>query len=159
MVKPIPERCHSITPYLIVKDGAAAIELYGKAFDADEIYRLTGPDGSSVMHAEIKIGDSVVFLAGVSGPMEVAYPQGEQWPSVVVHLYVQDADATWQRAVDAGCEGKSPPADMFWGDRMGKLIDPFGHHWSIAQHIEDVSPEEISRRAAELFAQHSGPSQ
>jgi PhnB protein len=152
MVQPIPDRFHSITPYLIVSDGAAAIDFYVKAFGATELYRMPGPDGKSVMHAEIQIGDSVVMLAGSAPWMDIAVPQGNQWPPVSIHIYVEDAHAAWKQAVAAGCKELAPLTDMFWGDRFGKLGDPFGHHWSIAQHIEDVSPEEMDNRAAAAFA-------
>jgi uncharacterized glyoxalase superfamily protein PhnB len=151
MVKPIPDRFHSITPYLIVSDGAAAIDFYVKAFGATEVYRMPGPDGKSVMHAELQIGDSVVMLAGSVPWMNVAVPQGDQWPTVSIHLYVEDANAAWQKAIAAGCKELAPLTDMFWGDRFGKLADPFGQHWSIAQHIEDVTPEEMSKRGAEAM--------
>lgn len=151
-VKAVPDRCHTVTPYLMVKDGAEAIEFYKKAFRAEEISRMPGPDGKSVMHAELKIGDSMIFLAGEFPGMDVAWNMPGQWPTVTLHLYLEDAEAFFQHAAGSGCTVLQPLEDMFWGDRFGKLADPFGHHWSVAQHIEDVSPEELARRAEQAFA-------
>jgi uncharacterized glyoxalase superfamily protein PhnB len=156
MPKAVPDHLRTVTPYLIVKDAAKAIEFYGKAFGATERARMFGPDGKSIMHAEINIGDSVVYLAGDFPGMEVAWPSEKQWPAVVIHLQVENADAAFKRAVDAGCRVVMPLADMFWGDRYGRLADDYGQHWAIAQHLEDLSPEEMTRRMNEMFAK-SGP--
>ena len=152
MVRAIPEGYSTVTPYLIVPDGAAAIEFYSKAFGAVEQSRMTGPDGKSVLHAELKIGDSMIMLSGTCEGMETVWPQEGQWPPVTMHLYVEDAAAIWQQALEAGCQATRDLADMFWGDRMGKLIDPFHQHWSIAQHIEDVPPEEMKSRQEKFMA-------
>ena len=145
-VAPIPEGFQSITPSLVVKDGNAAIDLYKKAFGAEEVMRMRSPSGG-LMHGEIRIGNSVVMLSdewpdhGMKAPVRGHNSGG-------LHLYVADADKAYQRALDAGCQSIMPPSDMFWGDRYGKVIDPFGHIWGLATHIEDVSPEECARRAA-----------
>lgn len=145
-VSPIPDRFHSITPSIIVKDPDAAIELYKKAFGAEEVMCLRSP-GGAVMHAELKIGDSVFMLGGewpdhgMKAPAENHYSSG-------LNLYVADADKAFQRAIDAGCQQVMPPSDMFWGDRSAKVKDPFGHHWGLATHVENVAPEECERRAA-----------
>ena len=151
-VQPIPDRCRSITPYLIVPDAAAAIEFYKSAFGAVEVGRLTMPDGS-VCHAEIMVGDSLLMLAGGNAAMKVAWPEEGEWPTVTIHHYVEDVDAAWQRAVDAGAKPVMPLTQMFWGDRYGQLADPFHHRWSLAQHVEDVSFEEMQKRGNEMFKQ------
>lgn len=145
-VSPIPDGFHTVTPYLVVKDAAKAIEFYKKAFGAEEIVRMPGPDGK-VMHAELRIGTSMVMLGDEHPDYGATGPTGEQ-RYASFHLYVPNADAAFKRAIDCGCTMKVPLMDMFWGDRFGKLVDPFGHHWSIATHVEDVSPEECARRAA-----------
>ena len=152
-VKPIPDGYGTVTPYLVVKGAAEAIEFYKKALGAEEVLRMPAPDGS-LMHAEIKIGDSIVML-GDEFPGAEGYgsPATLGGTSVNLFLYVEDADAAFQQAVDAGAKVLAPMADMFWGDRYGKLRDPFGHDWGIATHKEDVSPEEMGKRAEEFFAQ------
>jgi len=144
-VKPIPDGYHSVTPYLIVRGGAEAIEFYKKAFGAEERFRMPGP-GGKVMHAEIQIGDSVVMLGDEWPEMGVKSPHSLGGPGVSVMLYVTDVDASFKQATAAGAKAKQPPTDMFWGDRYGKLTDPFGHEWGIATHIEDVAPDEMERR-------------
>jgi PhnB protein len=148
-VKAIPDGFHTISPHLTVKNGEQAIEFYKKAFGA-EVNRVTkGPDGS-LMHADLRIGDSMLMLNDEFPDWKVLGPQALGGTPVTVHLYVQDADAAWKRAVDAGCTVKMPLQDQFWGDRYGQLVDPFGHQWSIASHIEDPTPEEIQKRMANM---------
>jgi PhnB protein len=156
-VSAIPGGFHTVTPGLTCKNAAAAIELYKKAFGATEIMRMPSPDGR-IMHAELKIGDSHVFLADEYPGMSAAPTPGAA-PSQSIHLYVKDVDSAYQKAVDAGCTGVMPVADMFWGDRFGKVIDPFGHHWNMATHTEDVAPAEMDRRAKEWMAQMAQKSQ
>lgn len=152
-VKPIPDGYHAVTPYLVLSGVAKAIEFYKKAFGAQELYRMPGP-GGSVMHAEIKIGDSVLMMADeFPGAEHCKAPSSLQGTTTNMHLYVEDADAAFERAVDAGAKVSMPLQDMFWGDRYGKLTDPFGHEWSIATHKEDLSPEEIGKRGQAFFAQ------
>jgi len=145
-VPPIPPGFHTITPSIVVKDGNAAIALYKKAFGAEEVMCLRSPAGG-VMHAELKIGDSVFMLGDEFPDMGMKAPLPDHH-SGGLHIYVPDADRAFQRAVEAGCKVVMPPADMFWGDRYAKVRDPFGHQWGLATHIEDVSPEECERRAA-----------
>ena len=149
--KPIPEGMHTVTPHLVVNGAAKAIDFYKRAFGAQELGRHPTPDGR-IMHAGIKIGDSHVYLAD-----EFPEMSGDRAPSngssVVLHLYVPDVDTAFNQAVSAGAKVKMPLANMFWGDRYGQLIDPFGHHWSLATHVEDVTPEEMRRRAEAMFSQ------
>jgi PhnB protein len=146
-VKPIPEGYHSVTPYLCAKGAAQAIEFYKKAFSATERMRIAQPDGR-VGHAEIQIGDSVIMLADEFPEMGVRSPQTLGGSPVSIHLYVEDADAMFKQAVAAGAKVKRPIADQFYGDRLGGVEDPFGHTWWISTHKEDLSPEEIEKRAA-----------
>jgi PhnB protein len=143
-VKPIPEGMHSITPHLICAGAADAIEFYKKAFGAIEMGRMPGP-GGKLMHAMIKIGDSAVMLVDEVPEWGNKGPKALNGTPVTIHLYVPDADATFNTAVAAGATAKMPLADMFWGDRYGVLIDPFGHSWSIATHIKDMTPEEMAQ--------------
>jgi PhnB protein len=151
-VSPIPDRLHTVTPRLVVRDGAAAIAFYGRAFGAQELgARFTGP-GGELIHAEILIGDSVVMITedAVDGP--VRSPERlSGMVTCVMSLYWEDVDAAWERAVSAGAEVMYPLEDQFYGERGGRLRDPFGQQWMMSQHIEDVSPQEMSRRAAAFF--------
>jgi uncharacterized glyoxalase superfamily protein PhnB len=149
-VRAIPEGFHTITPHLVIRGAAQAIEFYTKAFGATEICRHPGPNGL-LMHAEIKIGNSIVFLADEFPAMGCQSPQTLGGSPVTLSLYVEDTDATFNQAVAAGATVRMPPMDMFWGDRYGQVIDPFGHIWAMATHKEDVSPEEMARRAQEAF--------
>jgi PhnB protein len=149
--KPIPEGFHAVTPHLVVRGAVEAIDYYKRAFGAVERFRMAGPDGKSIMHAELVIGDSIIFLCDEMPDMDCRSPAALQGTPVSIHLYVDDADAVFSRAVSAGGRVTMPLQDMFWGDRFGEIEDPFGHRWSIASHVEDVSPEEIERRGAEAF--------
>jgi len=148
---------HSVTPHLIVRNSAQAIDFYKRAFGATEVMRMPGPDGYSTAHAEITIGDSLVYLADEFPQWGSKAPQTLGGSPVSIHLYVEDADAIFKQAVDAGAQAKMPPADMFWGDRFGKVTDPFGHEWSIATHKEDVPMAEMAKRAAEAFKKMGAP--
>ena len=145
--KPIPEGYHSITSYLIVDGAAKAIEFYKQAFGAEEIMRFPGADGR-VDHAEIRIGDSVMMIADEHPQMNARGPKGIGGTPVSFLLYVRDCDATVKIATDAGAKLIRPIANQFYGDRSGTVEDPFGHVWTIATHVEDVSPDEMGRRAA-----------
>lgn len=145
--KAIPAGYHAITPHLIVKDANAAIAFYKKAFGAEELSRMPGPDGKSVMHAEMRIGDSCFMLNEEFPEHGVKSAAAYQGSPVTIHLYVDDVDVVFKRALSAGAKELMPLADQFWGDRYGKIVDPFGHHWSLATHIEDVPPEEMKMRA------------
>ncbi|HSE91747.1 MAG TPA: VOC family protein [Methylomirabilota bacterium] len=151
----VPEGYHTVTPYLTIRGAADAIEFYKRAFGAQETERMPGPDGKGIMHAEIRIGDSVVMLADEMPSMGCRAPQTLGGTTSYLFLYVTDVDAAFKRAVDAGAKATMPPTDMFWGDRFGKLTDPFGHEWGLATHKEDVPPEEMKRRAAEAMKQLS----
>jgi len=145
--KPIPEGYHTATPYLVVKGAASAIEFYKKAFGATELMRMADPSGR-VMHAEIKIGNSPIMLADEFPEMGARSPQAYGGSPVSIFLYVEDVDALANQAIAAGAKVLMPVQDQFWGDRYGKLADPFGHVWSVATHKEDVAPEEMKKRAA-----------
>ncbi len=150
-VKPVPEGFHSVTPYLAVQDGAQAIDFYKRAFGAKEVMRMSGPDGK-VSHAEIKIGDSILMLGASPAGNEVRAPQPMGPSTVSIFLYLDNVDSTFQQALSAGAKQTQPLTDMFWGDRYGRLTDPFGHSWSLGQHIEDVAPAEMEKRAKEAMA-------
>jgi len=141
-VKPIPEGMHSLTPHLVCAGAAQAIEFYKKAFNAVEGGRLDGPDGK-VMHAMVRIGDSALMLVDEMPDYGAFGPRSLKGSPVTIHLYVKDADATVKQAVAAGAKVTMPLADMFWGDRYGQLEDPFGHHWSVATHLQDLTDEQI----------------
>lgn len=146
-VKPIPDGYHAITPYLIIKGAAAAIDYYKKAFGATELMRMPQPDGR-VGHAELKIGDAVFMLADEFPEMQTVGPATLGNTSVGLLLYVENADAVFDKAISLGAKVKKPMADQFYGDRTGTIEDPFGHKWTIATHKEDVTPEEMKRRMA-----------
>lgn len=150
-VKPIPEGYHTVTPYLIVDDAAAAIDFYARALGAEELMRLAGP-GGSVMHAEIKVGDSPVMLADANPDWDMRGPTALGGTPVSLALYVEDVDEVFQRAVAAGGEQVRPVQDQFYGDRTGTLRDPYGHVWTIATHKEDLEPAEIEKRFEEMMA-------
>jgi uncharacterized glyoxalase superfamily protein PhnB len=150
-VKPIPAGYHAVTPHLIVRGAAKAIEFYRRAFGAEETVRMPGPDGR-LLHAELRIGDSVVMMSDEFPEQGSKSPQSLGGCHGGLFLYLENVEAAWKRAVEAGCEVKMPLADMFWGDRFGKLQDPFGYTWAMATHVEDVTPEEMARRARAAMA-------
>jgi len=141
-VKPVPDGMHTVTPHLVCNGAADAITFYKQAFGAVELGRLPGPQGK-LMHAMLRIGDSAVMLVDEFPDYGSFGPKSLKGSPVTIHLYVEDVDATVKRAVAAGAKITMPVDDMFWGDRYGKIEDPFGHHWSVATHIRDVSPEEM----------------
>jgi uncharacterized glyoxalase superfamily protein PhnB len=144
-VKAIPEGYHTVTPYLTVREARRAIEFYRQAFGAVELFRMPGP-GGKVMHAEIRIGDSIVMLTDEAPEMGSRSPEALGGTPVSLYLYVPDVDAVVARAAQAGATVTTPVQNMFWGDRFGQVADPFGHRWSLATHVEDLAPEEIARR-------------
>jgi len=150
-VKPIPDGYHTATPYLTLDDAAAAIAYYEKAFGAKERVRMDTPDGK-VGHAELEIGDSLVMLSDEFPQGSTRSPKELGGTSAGVFMYVEDVDAVVKRAVDAGATVTMEVADQFWGDRFGSIRDPFGHSWSIATHVEDVTPEQVTERAREAMA-------
>ncbi len=155
-VKPIPDGYHAITPYLTVRGADRAIDFYRKAFGAEELGRMNGPDGKTVVHAELKIGDSRLFLGDEVPGMECSSPETLGGSPTGIYLYVRDADETFRKAVAAGATVKRPLEEMFWGDRTGSVLDPFGHKWDIASRREDVPPEEVQRRGHEFFRKMEG---
>jgi PhnB protein len=143
-VKAIPDGYYSLTPYLVCKDAAKAIEFYTRAFGAQEVVRMPGP-GGRIMHAEIKIGNSMLMLSDENPERGAVAPSGSG-RSQSLMLYTEDVDSVFRRAIDFGATSIETPTDMFWGDRMGNLKDPFGHQWAIATHKEDVTPDEMQKR-------------
>lgn len=150
-VKPVPEGMHTITPHLVCAGAADAIEFYKKAFDAEEVMRLPGPDGK-LGHAMLRIGDSLLMLADEFPQWESFGPLSLKGSPVTLHLSVADVDKAFERALAAGAAVRMPLADMFWGDRYGIVEDPFGHRWSLATHIRDVSAEEMAAEMAKACA-------
>jgi PhnB protein len=149
--KPIPDGFHSVSPYLVVHDAAAALDFYARAFGAKELFRMPGP-GGKVMHAEMQLGDSRILLSDESPEMGSRSPRTLKGSAVGLLVYTEDVDALHARALAAGAQAKAPPADMFWGDRWCALVDPFGHEWQLATHKEDLTPEEMAKRAAAAMA-------
>lgn len=149
----VPPGMHSITPHLVCDGAAAAIDFYQRAFGATDAMRLPGPDGK-IMHAQVRIGDSAVMLVDENRTCGMLGPKSVGGTPVTIHLYVDDVDTVYQRAVAAGATAKMPPSDMFWGDRYGVLEDPFGHHWSLATHQRDVSADEMQQAMREMATQN-----
>src|SRR5262245_32956153 len=144
----IPEGHHQIVPHIVVRGAAQAIAYYERAFGAEELCRHTDPNSNLVMHAEVRIGDSRLFLHDEFPQMGSLSPQGLNGTPVTIHLWVDDVDTVFDRAVQAGAQVIMPVSDQFWGDRFGMLTDPFGHRWSLATHLREVSPEELKQAAA-----------
>src|ERR1051326_8136416 len=155
MTKAIPEGYHSVTPYLIIRGAADAIEFYRKAFGATELFRFPSPDGK-IGHAEIKIGDSPIMLADEFADMGYNGPQSLGGSPVSLMIYVTDVDTIFNQAVAAGATVKKALQEKFYGDRMGTVVDPYGHVWHVATHTEDVSPEEMQERMKAHTAAASG---
>ena len=151
-VKPIPEGNHTITAGLIVKGARKAIEYYKNAFGAKELSVMPGPDGTSIMHAELKIGDSIFMLSDEQPGMGCRAPASVGGPTSYLYVYVPDVDKAFRRAVEAGAKVLVPLTDMFWGDRYGQVEDPSGHRWGLATHKEDVPPQEMAKRQKEFIA-------
>ena len=152
MARAVPEGFNTVSAYLIVKDAKEAIDFYQKAFGAESGVRMPGPDGQGTMHAELRIGNSTVMLTDENPQWGLKSPSTLGGTAAGLHLYVDDADKAFQRAIDAGCTVKAPLMDAFWGDRFGMVDDPYGHQWGIATHVEDVAPEDMAKRAAAFFA-------
>lgn len=144
-VDPVPQGYHTITPSLTVKDAAKAIEFYKQAFDAEQGEICMGQDGKTIMHAELKIGDSTFMLNDEFPDMGCKGPLSLGGSPVSLYLYVDNADTWYERAIKAGATSRMPVGDMFWGDRFGQVADPFGHIWSLATHVKDLTPEEIKK--------------
>jgi PhnB protein len=152
MVKAKPDGYHTLTPHVTVKDAPRAIEYYKKAFGAQELYRMPGPDGK-IVHAELRIGDSPIMLSDEFPQMGSVSPATIGNTGSGIHIYVEDCDTVYNKAITEGGKALMPPQDMFWGDRYGKLQDPFGHVWSIGTHKEDLTPEQIQKRGEEAMKQ------
>jgi PhnB protein len=151
-VKPVPDGFHTATPSVVVRDAAKAIDFYKKVFGAEERMRMPGPDGR-IMHAEIKIGDSIIFLSDEIPNMGGKSPQSVGAYTGGIYLYVPNVDEIHQRAVDAGAKSAGPVSDMFWGDRVGHFVDPFGHAWSVSTHVADLTEQEMEKGAQAFYAQ------
>ncbi|WP_417384216.1 VOC family protein [Gimesia sp.] len=151
-IKPVPEGMHTVTPHLVCDGAADAIAFYEKAFGAVEQMRLPGPNGR-LMHGCIKIGDSQVMLVDANSDCGIQGPKELSGSPVTLHLQVEDVDALVEQAVAAGATLKMPVTDMFWGDRYGQVVDPFGHCWAIATHVRDLSMEEIQEGMQAMFGQ------
>ena len=150
-VNPIPEGCNSVSAYLVLKDCNKAIEFYTKAFGAKAGMHMPGPGGST-MHAEVHVGNSTIMMSDENPQWNMKSAETIGDSPVSLHVYVEDADAVFNQAVAAGCEVVSPLMDMFWGDRFGKVKDPFGLQWSLATHVKDMTPEEMAKAQEEFMA-------
>lgn len=150
-VNPIPEGYHTVTPNLTVPDVDQALEFYRRAFGADETVRMPGPDGKT-MHAELRFGDSALMLSPEMPDFGSKSPRMLGGTPTSFYVYVENVDEAWKRAVDAGARATMPLQDMFWGDRTGRVEDPFGHAWNLAQHVADPTPEEMQRAQEEFFS-------
>jgi PhnB protein len=147
----IPTGCERVIPNLVIKGAAEAFKFYEKAFGAKEVMRMPGPDGKTIMHAEFKIGSSLFFFNDEFPKMYSQSPVSLKGTTVALTLYVDDVDKVFKQAVAAGAKPTMPPENMFWGDRFGKVTDPFGHEWSLLTHVEDVSHEDMARRGQEAM--------
>jgi PhnB protein len=150
--KPVPDNFHTATPSLVVRNAAKAIDFYKKAFGAEELMRMPSPDGK-IMHAEIKIGDSIIFLSDEIPNMGGKAPESVGAYTGGIYLYVPDVDEVFQRAVDAGGKPTGSVNDMFWGDRVGHFVDPFGHAWTVSTHVADLTEVEMEKGAQDFYAQ------
>ena len=151
MANPIPDGYPRVIPYLIVDGGTAAIDFYSSVLGATERMRMPAPDGK-IGHAELELGDSLIMLADEFPDMDARGPKAMGGTPVSLLVYVEDADAAFDRAIQAGAKSLQPVEDKFYGDRSGRFEDPFGHRWDVATHVEDVPPEEMAKRAAEAMA-------
>jgi len=156
--QPVPPGFHTITPSLTVRNAAQAIDFYKKALGAEELMRMAGPDGK-IGHAELKIGDSTIFLNDENPSWGCSSPLTLGGTPSALYLYVEDVDKSFQRAVDAGGQSKMPVADMFWGDRMGSFVDPYGHAWTLATHTQDMTEEETREGEKKFYAQMAAMAQ
>jgi uncharacterized glyoxalase superfamily protein PhnB len=150
---PIPKGMHTVTPSLTIRECGKAIAFYKKALGAEEVMNMPAPDGRSVWHAELKVGDSVLFMNDEMPGMSARPPSTDHPAPVNLWVYVNDCDAAYQRAVGAGATGKMPPADMFWGDRTATVQDPFGYSWTFATHVKDMTEAEMAKAGAEFAKQ------
>ena len=154
--KPIPDGFNTVSAYMILDDCLEAMDFYQRAFGAEAGMRMPGPDGAGTMHMEMRIGDSTIMMMDANPQWNARSPKSLGGSPVSLHVYVKDADAMFNRAIAAGCEVEFPLGDTFWGDRYGKVRDPFGHAWGIATHQEDLTAEQIGERAAAFFKNMNG---
>jgi uncharacterized glyoxalase superfamily protein PhnB len=158
MTKAIPAGFHTVTPMFTFKDARKAMAFYQRAFGAQELYAMPGPDGTGVMHAELRVGDSIIMM-GEEHPQEPCKSAETMGGSPIsLYLYVENVDAAFAKAIEAGAESRMPVEDMFWGDRAGSVQDPFGYSWTLATHIKDLTPREIEEGARAFFARMVTPS-
>ena len=150
----VPKGYHTVTPSLVIAGAAKAIEFYKKAFGAEEKSRFPAPDGT-IMHAEIRIGDSIIMLGDEMPEQGGRGPKSYGGSPVCLFIYLDDVDTAWKRAVDAGAKVVTPLSDQFWGDRGGSVEDPFGHSWWLCQHVKDLNPRELQQAADAYFSQHA----
>ena len=150
-VNPVPDGFHTVTPLLVVQGASAAIEFYKNAFGAQERSRSLGQDGASIVHAELRIGDSIILLCDEFPHLGITSPRTLGGSPVTLHLYVENVDTLWRQALNAGAQVMLPLEDTYWGDRYGKVIDPFGYPWSLATRRRELTPEEIAERAKAAF--------
>jgi PhnB protein len=153
MTKAIPEGYHSVTPMFMFKDTRKAIEFYKRAFGAEEHYAMPGPDGKGVMHAEVRIGNSIIMMGDENPQQPCKSAETIGGSPVSFYLYVENVDSAFRRVIEAGAESRMPVQDMFWGDRAGTVQDPFGYSWTLATHIKDLTMEEIRQGAQAAFAE------
>lgn len=159
VVEPIPKGYHTITPTLVLREAGKAIDFYKKAFGAKELGRMTAPDGKTLVHAELEIGNSRFFVSDEMPGCRARSPQSTGALTGTFYLYVEDVDTRIRKAVDAGAKLVGPVADMFWGDRIGTVDDPFGYEWTIATHKEEVSPADMRKRGEAFFREMGGKPQ
>ncbi|HEY9789103.1 MAG TPA: VOC family protein [Candidatus Obscuribacterales bacterium] len=155
-VKPVPDHMHTINVYLTVKNAPEAIEWYKKAFNATEHHRSLGPDGKSVMHCELRVGDSTFMLSDEFPEMSCKSPQTLGGTPMAMFMYVDNVDQVFENVTKAGAKVTMPLGDMFWGDRYGQVVDPYGHKWGIATHKEDLTPEQVKQRQEQFMKQTAG---
>lgn len=153
--KRIPEGFHTLTPHIAVRDGHKAIDFYKKAFNAEVTRLVPGPEGKGIMHADLKIGDSILMLTDMA-PVTVSPPPQGHCAPCTLHLYLEDVDATFKQAAAAGATVTMPLMDCFWGDRYGQLVDPFGHTWSLASHLPDMTAEQKQKLMQQMMQQGCG---
>ncbi len=153
MTKAIPEEFHTVTPMFMFKDAGQAIEFYKRAFGAQERFAMPGPDGKGVMHAEVRIGDSIIMMSEESSQQPCKSAETIGGSPVSFYLYLENVDEAFRIAIEAGAESRMPVQDMFWGDRTGTVQDPFGYSWTLATHIKDLTPQEIQQGAQAAFAE------
>jgi uncharacterized glyoxalase superfamily protein PhnB len=156
MIKAVPEGYHTVTPYVVFKDARKAIEFYIRAFGAQELFAMPGPDGKGVMHAELRIGNSIIMMGEETPQQPCKSAETAGGSPVSFYLYLENVDEAFRTALEAGAESRMPVQEMFWGDRAGTVLDPFGYSWTLATHTRDLTPQEIQQGARDFFARMAG---